>query len=105
MTGSTSFDLILRDARLAEGDGTPVDIGISEGRIAAVAPALAAQAPEERLDGRLVVPGFVETHLHLDKACILDRCRTAVNVMGDVNVSCLLDGREREAVPVPAAEA
>ena len=27
----------------------------------------------------------------------LDRCRTAVNVMGDVNVSCLLDGRTREA--------
>lgn len=26
----------------------------------------------------------------------LDRCRTAVNVMGDVNVSCLLDGRTRE---------
>src|ERR1700748_941850 len=23
----------------------------------------------------LVSPGFVETHLHLDKACILDRCR------------------------------
>lgn len=21
------------------------------------------------------MPGFVETHLHLDKACILDRCR------------------------------
>jgi cytosine deaminase len=76
VTGSTSFDLILRDARLTDGDGTPVDIGISEGTIAAVAPALAAQVPEERLDGRLVVPGFVETHLHLDKACILDRCRT-----------------------------
>ena len=28
----------------------------------------------------------------------LDRCRTAVNVMGDVNVSCMLDGREREVV-------
>lgn len=26
----------------------------------------------------------------------LDRCRTTVNVMGDVNVSCLLDGRTRE---------
>ncbi|MEX2175681.1 MAG: dicarboxylate/amino acid:cation symporter [Pirellulaceae bacterium] len=26
----------------------------------------------------------------------LDRCRTAVNVMGDVNVSCLLDGQVRE---------
>ncbi len=26
----------------------------------------------------------------------LDRCRTAVNVMGDVTVSCILDGRTRE---------
>lgn len=26
----------------------------------------------------------------------LDRCRTAINVMGDVNVSCLLDGHVRE---------
>ena len=26
----------------------------------------------------------------------LDRCRTAVNVMGDVNVSCLLDGKTPE---------
>jgi Na+/H+-dicarboxylate symporter len=26
----------------------------------------------------------------------LDRCRTTVNVLGDVNVSCLMDGRERE---------
>jgi Na+/H+-dicarboxylate symporter len=29
----------------------------------------------------------------------LDRCRTTINVLGDVNVSCLLDGRTR-----PAAE-
>jgi DAACS family dicarboxylate/amino acid:cation (Na+ or H+) symporter len=28
----------------------------------------------------------------------LDRCRTAINVMGDMNVSCILDGRERKAV-------
>jgi DAACS family dicarboxylate/amino acid:cation (Na+ or H+) symporter len=27
----------------------------------------------------------------------LDRCRTAVNVMGDMNVSCLLDGKTRRA--------
>jgi Na+/H+-dicarboxylate symporter len=26
----------------------------------------------------------------------LDRCRTTVNVLGDVNVSCLLDGKDRE---------
>jgi DAACS family dicarboxylate/amino acid:cation (Na+ or H+) symporter len=33
----------------------------------------------------------------------LDRCRTVTNVMGDMNVSCMLDGRTREAeVPVEA---
>ena len=31
----------------------------------------------------------------------LDRCRTTVNVLGDLNVSCLLDGRER---PVETGE-
>jgi DAACS family dicarboxylate/amino acid:cation (Na+ or H+) symporter len=36
----------------------------------------------------------------------LDRARTAINVMGDLNVSCLLDGKTRElppAAPVPEA--
>jgi len=28
------------------------------------------------LDGKLAVPGFVESHIHLDKACILDRCKS-----------------------------
>ncbi|MGD9723665.1 MAG: dicarboxylate/amino acid:cation symporter [Pirellulales bacterium] len=32
----------------------------------------------------------------------LDRCRTAINVMGDLNVSCLLDGKTRES-PADAA--
>ncbi|WP_341895668.1 amidohydrolase family protein [Ferrovibrio terrae] len=67
-----SFDLILRNARLA--DGRTVDLGIAAGRFAAVAPALAGEGPEQDLGDRLVVPGFVETHLHLDKSCILDRC-------------------------------
>ena len=26
----------------------------------------------------------------------LDRCRTVINVMGDMNVSCMLDGKTRE---------
>lgn len=30
----------------------------------------------------------------------LDRCRTTINVLGDVNVSCLLDGRVRQAAAV-----
>ena len=34
----------------------------------------AAYAETVDLGGRLVVPGFVESHIHLDKACILERC-------------------------------
>ena len=33
----------------------------------------------------------------------LDRCRPAINVMGDLNVSCLLDGKEPERLPVASS--
>lgn len=30
---------------------------------------------EMNLGGNLVLPGLIETHIHLDKACIMDRCQ------------------------------
>ena len=33
----------------------------------------------------------------------LDRCRTVINVMGDMNVSCLIDGKTPEVRSAPAA--
>ncbi|MGU3666455.1 amidohydrolase family protein [Methylobacterium sp. A49B] len=69
-----SFDLVLRNGRLAEADAEPIDIAIRDGRVAALGRALVCDAPEEDLGGRLVVPGFVETHVHLDKSCLLGRC-------------------------------
>lgn len=39
--------------------------------------------------------GYIALLLPVD--WFLDRCRTAINVMGDMNVSCILDGRTREA--------
>ncbi|MEX2112199.1 MAG: dicarboxylate/amino acid:cation symporter [Pirellulales bacterium] len=39
-------------------------------------------------------PEYIGMLLPID--WFLDRCRTAVNVMGDVTVSCLLDGRTRD---------
>ena len=67
------LDLVLRQA-VVSGWDLPVDIGVSGGLIAAVEPRLRTDAPEVAVDGRLVVPGFVDTHVHLDKACLLDRC-------------------------------
>ncbi len=70
-----SLDLVLRQARIAGKVNALCDIGISGGRIVAIEPRIDADAKEERLDGRLVIGGFVETHIHLDKSCILDRCK------------------------------
>jgi len=67
------LDLLLRNARLP--DGSAVDIGVAGGLIAAIGPGLAGAAAEiVDCAGRLVSPGFVETHIHLDKTCTIDRC-------------------------------
>jgi cytosine deaminase len=68
------LDLVLRQGRLTGSDEAPVDIGVADGRIVDIAPHIVADAPEQQLDRRLVIPGFVETHIHLDKSCILERC-------------------------------
>ena len=71
------MDLVLRNAVVADGAGktATVDIGVTAGRIVALATRVATGEREVDLEGRLAVPGFVETHIHLDKACIMDRCR------------------------------
>ena len=71
-----ALELILRNARLATAaDGAPnVDIGVEAGRIAAIEPALAAEAETVEVGGKLVSAGLVETHIHLDKSRIVDRC-------------------------------
>ena len=68
------FDLVLRNARIAGREHDVVDIGVRDGRIAAIAAALPAAPLEEDAGGRLVMPGFADTHIHLDKSCLLDRC-------------------------------
>ena len=67
------MDMILRNAILA-GQATAVDIGFAGGKIAAIGPQLAASGRELDLGGRMVIPPFCETHIHLDKSCILNRC-------------------------------
>jgi cytosine/creatinine deaminase len=70
------MDLIIRDARiLRDGELVGADIAVQGKTIAAIAPALAADGPELNAEGRLVIPGMIETHIHLDKTCILNRCR------------------------------
>jgi cytosine/creatinine deaminase len=70
------MDLIIRDACILEGkELRTVDIGIQGSTIAAISSALEVDGPKLNAAGCLVIPGMIETHIHLDKTCILDRCR------------------------------
>src|ERR1700722_992241 len=85
------MDLIVRNARLSSvPEGPLVDIGVDAGRIVAIEPHLTADAEAFDADGCIVCPGLVETHIHLDKSCIIDRCAPE-------------DGRQANAVPRVAA--
>ena len=70
------MDLIIRNARLSDRPAgePPIDIGIENGRIAAIGRNLAAAGKVYDAGGRLACPGLVETHIHIDKSRIIDRC-------------------------------
>jgi cytosine deaminase len=76
-----AFDLIVRNARIAgaAGDAPLNDIGVQDGRIAAIEAGLAADGEELDAGGCLVSPGLIETHIHLDKSRILDRSSPSPN--------------------------
>lgn len=62
------MDLIIRNANLAR-EPDLLDIGIENGRIVEISKKLDHKAKEEiDIHGNLVSPGFVECHMHLDKA-------------------------------------
>jgi len=68
------IDYVIRNARVAGRHDTLTDIGFENGRIAAVEPSLVCDAPAYDAEGCLCCGGLVETHIHLDKSRIIDRC-------------------------------
>ena len=92
-------------AALFVAQGLGIDLSIPQQFIvivtSVVASVGAAGIPEAGLVTMTLVfnavnlpPQFIVLLLPVD--WFLDRCRTAINVMGDINVSCMLDGRTRE---------
>ena len=103
-----TLDTVLRRARIAGAgaDAPPVDVGIAGGRIAAVEPDIGAEAEAFDLEGRLVSAGLVETHIHLDKSRIVDRCAPAAGRARDhmQRVAAVKPGFTVEDVYARAAE-
>jgi cytosine deaminase len=73
--GRVIVDLVIRNARLFDraSDG-PLDIGVERGRIVAIERDISADAEVHDARGYLACPGLIETHIHLDKSRIIDRC-------------------------------
>ncbi|MDH3734918.1 MAG: amidohydrolase family protein [Gemmatimonadota bacterium] len=67
----TDYDVILVGGRVLDGTGNPwfrADVGIRGDRIAAVGDLSAARAGRVvELDGRTIVPGFIDIHSHADE--------------------------------------
>lgn len=71
------FDLIIRGGRVIDGTGNPwfaADIGVAGGRIAAVARSLEGCHARRVIEagGRVVCPGFIDTHSHSDLVALVD---------------------------------
>ncbi len=69
---SAPLDLLLRSCRLP--DGRVVDLGCHDGRIVEIGTLAGRPAAREiACEGRVVTPGLVDAHIHLDKALLSDR--------------------------------
>ncbi|MBT3331717.1 MAG: amidohydrolase family protein [Rhodospirillaceae bacterium] len=103
-----AFDLILRGARIAgtAADTPLMDIAVQGDTIAAIEPNLAADGNEWEMSGRLVSPGLIESHIHLDKSRIMDRCTAAPDRGTDHmhRVSAVKPGFSQEDVYTRAKE-
>src|SRR5450631_3512550 len=75
------LDILVKNVALVGADGLR-DLGIAGGRFVSIEKPAVAPAATLTLDaeGRMAVSGFVEPHIHLDKALISERA--PVNVSG-----------------------
>jgi N-acyl-D-aspartate/D-glutamate deacylase len=76
---SEHYDLMIRGGTLVDGTGAPArrgDLGIREGRIAAIGDVPGTADRVLEADGRVVSPGFVDIHTHYDAQIFWDRMLT-----------------------------
>lgn len=66
------IDLVIHNARIADGEPL-IDLAIDDGLIVDIGPFRGEAKERIEAHGRAVVPGFLEPHIHLDKALVEGR--------------------------------
>ena len=89
------MDMIIRRVRI-EDDKPLVDIGIKDGRIAAIEEQLDRTGTEEiDAEGRVALPGFIEAHLHLEKAFLHRRMPARLGTLDEaIRVTGILKSKQ-----------
>src|SRR4051812_48683414 len=74
--GAQTFDILIRNGRIADGTGNPAftgDVAIRDGKIAALGHFADAQAKRViDASGLVVAPGFIDIHNHSDYTLVAD---------------------------------
>ena len=85
-----AFDLVVKDGMIVDGSGLPRyrgDIGVKDGRIAEIGRLNGAAAAETvDAEGRVVAPGFVDGHTHMDAQIFWDPIGTSSCFQGVTSV-------------------
>jgi len=89
------MDMIIRRVRI-DDEKPLVDIGIRDGRIAAIEEGIEAKGAEEiDAEGRVALPGFIEPHLHLDKAFLHRRMPARLGTLDEaIRVTGILKAKQ-----------
>ena len=89
------MDMIIRRVRI-EDDKPLVDIGIKDGRIAAIEEQLDRTGTEEiDAGGCVALPGFIEAHLHLEKAFLHRRMPARLGTLEEaIRVTGILKSKQ-----------
>ncbi|CCE08912.1 D-aminoacylase (N-acyl-D-amino-acid deacylase) [Bradyrhizobium sp. STM 3843] len=90
-----AFDLLIRGGTVIDGTKAPrfaADVGICDGRIAAIGDLAGKPAARTiEADGKIVAPGFIDSHTHDDGAVLLDPqmvCKISQGVTTVVTGNC-----------------
>ena len=77
------YDLVIRNAMIVDGTGKPAfegDLAVKDGRIAAIGEVSASGVKEIDAKGKLLTPGWVDVHSHMDGQATWDPlCSPAAN--------------------------
>ncbi|MBI2207092.1 MAG: amidohydrolase family protein [Candidatus Rokubacteria bacterium] len=84
-----AYDLVIKNGTVVDGSGLPryrADVGVRHGRIAAIGRIRERAREVLDADGRVVAPGFVDAHTHMDAQVFWDPMGTCSSWHGVTSV-------------------